>query len=238
MRYRCQNIHSSRLILCAFLAITCFYARSTWAEDTKVSCDFVREAILDASAIRGLRIRRAVPCKIQNQSEVRQYLVDSIEKQIPTSRIAGEELTFKLLGFIPLNFDYLHGLVELYTNQLGGYYDPKAKFYAMASWMPQIIQYPVAVHELTHALQDQHYNLGPMLDSANLTSDTQLAYSALLEGDAMAVMLDHTNSRIGKSPLSQIDDISPIILQNVLGASLTLNATSAPSTPARRWPGR
>lgn len=216
--------------LCLVLLISGLFVEYSGAEDAKVKCDFVREAILDASAIRGLKILRPVPCKIQDQSEVRQYLIDSIEKQIPTSRIIGEELSFKLLGFIPMNFDYLHGLVELYTSQLGGYYDPKAKFYAMASWMPQIVQYPVAVHELTHALQDQHFNLGPLLDSANLTSDTQLAYSSLLEGDAMAVMLDHNNSKIGKGSLAQIDDISPIILQNVIGASLSLNANSSPST--------
>ena len=39
------------------------------------------------------------------------------------------------------------------------------------------------VHEITHALQDQHFGIDSRLDET-VTSDATFAYSALVEGDA------------------------------------------------------
>ena len=46
-------------------------------------------------------------------------------------------------------------------------------------------------HELTHALQDQHYHVDAWLDAAKPNDDAELAREAVLEGSAMAAMLDY-----------------------------------------------
>lgn len=198
-----------------------------WAQAGE-QCGFIKGAFAEASRLRSLKIKSPVKCLVQNKEDVKDYLIKTVKTKIPAERIKGEESMYQLLGLIPVDYDYLNGLIELYTSQLGGYYDPSRKFYAMASWMPELIQYPIAVHELTHALQDQHFKLERLVDDYSLSSDTQLSYSALFEGDAMIVMLNHTMESSGKPLLQQQKDISSIIFQNVIGASFALGATKSP----------
>ena len=143
-------------------------------------------------------------------------------------KIAFEEQAYKMLGFIPLQYDYLNGLVQLYTEELGGYYDPEEKFYAMANWMPSTIQIQIAVHELTHALEDQHFDLEKILDSKTLTSDTLLARSALLEGDAIAIMLDYGRDLSGQKSIAEEGTVSMLMVQNISGSMLSHSLRKAP----------
>ncbi len=46
-------------------------------------------------------------------------------------------------------------------------------------------------HELTHALQDQHYHLDPWRDAAKPNDDAEAARDAVLEGSATAAMIDY-----------------------------------------------
>jgi hypothetical protein len=52
-------------------------------------------------------------------------------------------------------------------------------------------------HELTHALQDQHFDVSPFLQRIQGNDDAMLARSAVLEGDALAVMLDYILKPLG-----------------------------------------
>ncbi len=42
---------------------------------------------------------------------------------------------------------------------LAGYYDLRDKTMYLLNWVPLELQRPVMAHELTHALQDQNYDL-------------------------------------------------------------------------------
>ncbi len=67
----------------------------------------------------------------------------------------------------------------------------------------------VAVHELTHALQDQKFGAGARLRALENDWDAQLAYHSVLEGEATFVMLAALLGRMGVS-LDQItatDDV-------------------------------
>jgi len=144
--------------------------------------------------------------------------------------MAHEERAYKLLGLIPADFAYLEGLVALYTAQIGGYYDPEQRYYAMAAWLPQALQLPIAIHELTHALQDQHYHLAELMDEDRSDTDTLLARLALAEGDATAVMIDYSRQLRGQTALAKEKSVSGLVMQNVTGAMLTSSMTKAPST--------
>ena len=193
-------------------------------------CAIAQEALHDASRIRGLRIRRSVPCVVQNQEQVRRFLVDTVTAKLPADRLRHEEAVYKALGIIPRDFSYVQGLIDLYVSQLGGYYDPEKKRFAVAGWMPALIQRPIAVHELTHALQDQHFNLESFVNPNSDNSDALLARSALVEGDASAVMFDEMRRQLGQKPLREEENIQSLLLQNVLGVSLIGAAGGAPLT--------
>ena len=58
----------------------------------------------------------------------------------------------------------------------------------MADWIDLDAQKPVMAHELTHALQDQHFNLQRLSKWPHGDSDAELAAHALVEGDATLAM--------------------------------------------------
>ena len=149
-----------------FLAICLIFANSLYALDDR--CSLAPEALKVAEEIRGLSPKRAVPCKVKDKAQVLTSLNQIIEREVTPEKIKNEELIFKKLKVIPNDFNYKEGLLKLYTSQLAGFYDPIEEYYVTASWLPEIMQTPIAVHELVHALQDQHYNLDDFIDSKNL----------------------------------------------------------------------
>lgn len=206
------------LFLAAFLPFPAF----------AVDCSVAETAIEIARSIRGLRLKHEVPCKVQSKEEVRAYLRKVVDTKIPKEKLESEERIYKLLGVLPVDFDYVSGLVRLYSEQVGGYYDTDARHYVMAAWMPASVQMPIAVHELTHALQDQHYELAAMVEPGKFDTDALLARSALIEGDATAVMLDYSRSITGQGSIADEPSVSAFLMQNILGSLLSSSVNEAP----------
>lgn len=193
-------------------------------------CDTAPAALVTAENIRGLKIKNKVKCLVHDKKQVGNYLSSTIEEKIPDAKLKAEEVLFKAFGILPKDFKYKQGIIDLYLSQLGGYYEPSENHYVMAGWMPEMMQFPIAVHELTHALQDQHYNLDDYLDPANLTSDEGMARSALIEGDASLVMYDYMNEQVGKPQLEKQEDISSLVLQMIAGTALSGGFSKAPKS--------
>ena len=193
-------------------------------------CTIAETAFHVASRIRGLKDKKKVPCRLQSRNEVERYLRSEISEKAPGERLKNEAVTFRLIGLIPWDFNYQEGLIQMYTDQLGGYYDSKKKYYAMADWMPVMMQLPIAVHELTHALQDQYYDLDKLIDEDRDSSDTMMARSALVEGDATAVMVDYTKLQTGQSQLKDDPSVSGIMMQNIAGTMMTASLQQAPGS--------
>lgn len=218
------HLVTSLVILLSLLANQCL------AISPSNLCEISENAIKQASRIRGLTIKRKVPCVTQTKEQVKNYLVETIRTKLPAKKLSMEALVYKVLGFIPADFDYQEGLIQLYLDQIGGYYDPELDRYVMAAWMPAILQTPVAVHELTHALQDQYFDLGQIIDAKLDNSDALLARSALAEGDATAVMMDYSRNLIGQGPLAKERDVSGIMMQNLIGTSMLDSGGKVPSS--------
>lgn len=200
---------------CVILLYSLVSLSTAKAEDLR--CKISDIALKEAAQIRGLNIKQATPCLVGDKEDVRRYLLATIDEKVPKTRLLAEQAIYKSFGFLPYDFDYEKGLVQLYLDQLGGYYDPVKKHYVMAAWIPDFLQNSVAVHELTHALQDQHFNLETFMDHQKYSTDELLARSALVEGDATAVMMDYSFRQLNQPTLAQKPDVSSIILQNSLG---------------------
>jgi hypothetical protein len=171
------------------------------------------------SAIRGLSPKTEVPCVVATREDIRKFLVETIKEKLPPEKVKREEVVYKAIGVIPESFDYEKGIVDLYVSQIGGYYDPEKKHFVMADWIPEGLQADVAAHELTHALQDQYYDLEKMLDPKQENGDMLLAYAALVEGDAMLVTTDRVRAQGGKGPLRQEASLDSSIPQQERKAS-------------------
>jgi hypothetical protein len=221
-------LKSFTLIAVALMLWQRFLLQAVFAEG--VDCKVAEQSIKEASRIRGLEAKTRVPCTIETRDQVKAFLEKAIHTKVPAEKMRFDELVAKALGFIPEDYDYKKGLLDLYLSQLGGYYDPEKKRYVMAGWLPELMQPTVAVHELTHALQDQHFNLNTFIDDKTFYTDKLLARAALIEGDATAVMLDYQRALMDQPSIAKLEKVDSFILQTVLGMALVTTKTMVPES--------
>lgn len=150
-----------------------------------------KKILRDMAVVRELEVKRPVAMEVATREQVVAYVDSRLKEVMKDEEIVGQELALKRLGLIPSDLDLRKFLLDLYGEQVAGYYDPfKQKFY-ISSWMDPMSQAPIMAHELTHALQDQHFNLKPVLTPIPDNSDATSARQAVVEGDAVVSMLQY-----------------------------------------------
>lgn len=146
------------------------------------------EVLKETGEIRQLEVLRAVKSGAQSRAEIERMLVRNLDEQSTPAELHASELALKKLGLVPADFEFRSFLIALLTEQVAGYYEPKTQEFYLADWIDLDGQQPVMAHELTHALQDQHFNLRRFEKWPKGDSDAELAAHALIEGDATLVM--------------------------------------------------
>jgi hypothetical protein len=146
------------------------------------------EVLKETSEIRELPTLRPVQSSTQSRAEIERMLIENLDEETTPAQIHATEVTLKKLGLVPADFQYRALMLRLLTEQVAGYYDPKAHQFHLADWIDLDGQKPVMAHELTHALQDQHFNLRRFEHWPKGDSDAELAAHALIEGDATLAM--------------------------------------------------
>jgi hypothetical protein len=160
------------------------------------------------SRLRGLSQKAAIQKGIKTREEISQYLTEEVSANYEKEELRSEGILLKRLGLIPPGMDYAGFILKLLTEQVGGYYDPEKKALFIAGWLSVEDQKPALVHELTHALQDQYFDLAGMTrrDRKLHNGDLAMAHQAIAEGDATAVMLDYILEPAGRNYL-QLPDL-------------------------------
>jgi len=153
--------------------------------------NLVEEVLTEVSRLRGLPVRHSVKAGLQSRTEIERHLVDDLNKRISPEEFDAAAKALIAFGLAPQGFDYRDLLLRILTEQVAGYYRPKTKTLYLADWLTLEEQRLVMVHELVHALQDQHFDLARFEDGPKGESDRDLAVHALIEGEAMGVMLTY-----------------------------------------------
>ena len=202
--WRRENV---RRLLATFLAV-CLLSTSAlytaWAQRPAASPDTTAtaartaaftaatdEVLKETSQIRQLAVLRPVQSSAQSRAQIEQMILHNLEVNSTTAETHAAEVTLKKLGLAPPAFQLRPLIVRLLTEQVAGYYDPKAQQFHLADWIDVDGQKPIMAHELTHALQDQHFNLRRFEDWPKGDSDAELAARALIEGDATLAMTQY-----------------------------------------------
>ncbi len=167
------------------------------------------EMIQVVARLRGLEPQAPILKGVKTREEISEFLNERIREEYNQGELQREGKMLQKLGLIPPTIDYMEFTLRLLTEQVGGFYDPDQKTLFIASWLPVEEQKPVMVHELTHALQDQHFDIDKILkEDRKLHNDDQvLAHQALFEGDGMAVMLDFLLEPVQRS-FGQLPDLA------------------------------
>src|ERR1700693_3522195 len=127
--------------------------------DTKKLFESVDRIFAIAAEDTGMPKHTAVKRRLVSKAEVEQYASTQLAKEEFTKAFAEGELSMKKLGFLPRDFNLKEFLVKSTGQEIAAYYDPETKMISMLSLVTPDRQEPILAHELTHALQDQNYDL-------------------------------------------------------------------------------
>src|SRR5579872_3291389 len=199
-------------------------------EEAKELFKSVDQILRFASQDTLLPFKHPVKKAMVSRDEVEKYIGDKFQDDVDRIRFERSELVLKKFGLLPRNFDLHTFLVKLLGEQVAGYYDEKTKAINLLDWVGLDLQKPVMAHELTHALQDQSFDLakmnkkdeeaekkGPSDPNALIKSDEEsTCRQAVLEGQAMIVLVDYILAPAGRSVLDspQIVDVMQAQMAN------------------------
>jgi len=181
----------------------------------------------EVERLRGLTFAHGVVQKTIDRSELRSLIRDQMAKSIPYSVDDYVKVLMALQLVDGSTPDVLDRMFKLYDSQVLAFYDPMTHTYFAIRQLPEslagiadagALRESVVMHELTHALQDQRFSATERDRALQHDTDGELAYHALLEGEATLVMLDYLLEKSGQS----FDEaVKNDFLINALGAAST-----------------
>ena len=158
----------------------------------------VDSMLASLTEITGLAPRKPIPREILTREEIRALIESRIVAGNSPEEIRREELFLKLFGFVDGDFDLKREVVDVLTEQVTALYDFKTRQLYLATWTSADMQEFALVHELAHALADQHFNLKKFIKGAR-TSEQDMARSAVMEGQASWLMTEYVMRQGGRS---------------------------------------
>jgi len=202
----------------------------------------VDEILKFASTDTGLPIHHDVKRRLTSRDEVVAYIQKHMAEDEDAQRLRRSELVLKKFGLLPRDFNLQTFLVGLLREQVAGYYDPHTKAVNLLNWIDPEQQKPVLAHELTHALQDQSFGLEKWMKAgasdlddkkqpspADIENDEVFAArQAVIEGQAMVVLIDYSLAPTGKSLADSPQMVEALKAGMLVGTADSVQFQNAP----------
>ncbi len=144
--------------------------------------------IAETEAIRGLEFLEEPGIVILPAAAFAERVASEAAEDLDPEEVALDERLLRLVGMLDEGTDLRDMLIELVSEQATGFYDADTGELVIAGDEAELtpLRRSVLVHELVHALTDQHFDFDRRrrtLDVAERT-DEAAAFEALIEGDA------------------------------------------------------
>jgi hypothetical protein len=182
-------------ILCAFLLSGHTSALDQEAPAESAGMMTVEEATALAreiapriEQIRGLTFKTPVPVRIVDDEAARAHFEKRIKKFYTDRRLWSLETVYGQLGLLPPGTDMAAEYLNVLEEQAGGYYDPDTDTFFVLDDQPRAVASVLMAHELTHALDDQHYEIDALAAKVSDQTDRATALNAVVEGSGTLVM--------------------------------------------------
>lgn len=174
-------------------------------EPTVAENRVIRGLMARTEKLRGLAFRAPVSVRIQDRLAIRSYVRTALDEE----ELRKARRRYVALGLIDPALNVRELIESLMEEELVGYYDPKRKMLAIREDVASSLANAkhniddeqwkaTVVHELVHALQDQHLGLSNAMEKAR-TTDEENAFGAVVEGDATLAMLGYLAEGQGSS---------------------------------------
>lgn len=145
----------------------------------------------ETSTLRELPIKHKVKTKVMSRSQVEKMLTGMIAGEQTNRQILASEMFLRQLDLAPANFRLKQTYIQMMGEQIAGFYAAKTNTFTTTDRTNPLQLETIMAHELTHALQDQHFDLSRLEKWPQHDGDAKLAVSALVEGDATLVMTQY-----------------------------------------------
>ncbi len=202
-------MHRSTAVLLALL-----FVGPSWAQGPEptgpVAAGADEKAELHAvearvAELRQLAFLREVPVATSDRAALREYAGRRLERFSTPQTERAEEKAYELLGLVPAGISFIESYTALVEDAAGGYYEPESGKYFILAGLPPGAGPILAAHELTHALEDQHFHLDARIESARDDADREFALMAVHEGSASLLMAVYVAEGIRRGWLERKD---------------------------------
>lgn len=183
------------------------------AQETNVNA-MVEDIAPQVARLRGVEWKSPVQAGIYTREQLRQLMLGEAEKM--QDELGRESLLLHQLGLVEKGFDLHEAMVDLYGLGVAGFYDPNVKVLNLIQNQggkkpllmmleDLVMRFQLGVsqeemimaHELTHALDDQYFDLMNIIDRQHITSDMEFVRLAVTEGTAVSVQYDFLFKKTG-----------------------------------------
>jgi hypothetical protein len=147
-----------------------------------------REVSAKVEQIRGARFTRPVSVRVVDPATARAHFHARLLKFWPPDQVRYDQRVYEQLGLLKPGTDLMKTLLDVLEEQAGAYYDPENDTFFVLKGMPRATAPVLMAHELTHALDDQRFNIDGTLAKLKEDDDRATAYSAVVEGTGTVVM--------------------------------------------------
>ncbi len=169
-------------------------------------------------SIRGLETLKPVEKAFPTRADIQAYIKHSLDKALTTQIMTEAEAFYWAFDLLdPKKTPLREAYEKLLGQQVAGYYDTDTKSMNVVETGPAdtaaklgLLERIIYVHEFTHALQDQYFDLDAYMQVAQdaKNNDMALARAALVEGDATYVMNEYAIQESQKNPLGALLELA------------------------------
>src|SRR3569832_1340067 len=199
----------------------------------------VASSLPKLAKVRGLTFEHDTPREYQTADAFKTFVHTEITKDLPKDMAEEESAALYHVGLLTKPGNLAELEEQAFTTQAGAYYDPaQKKFFLVMVPDSDIMLDTISAHELTHGLQDQHFDLKKFMPSGDkLDDDHQAVRRFVAEGDATFTMFLYMSAQMSggkvspqimkmlRSQLEQFANMSPeeMIKQNAAGFGASLD---------------
>lgn len=188
--------------------------------------DQIIELVAATEEVRGLSFLTQPIVAIVTPDELGERVREQLEEELDSDELAVETNLLQLLGLLEPEDDLEPMLVDLYSEQVAGFYDGDTGEMVIAGEASDLtpLTKSVVVHEFVHALTDQHFLFNADFEAMfeEERYDQGSAFQALIEGDATYFQLVY----IQQLPLAEQMAVATEALDQ-LGQTPVINSVPA-----------
>lgn len=172
---------------------------------------FVDEVTENVAELRGLELQEDLQFATMSRDDLTEMLEDEVD--LSQSDI---DLYWVMRLIDDRDIDLEQMLIDVQAADIYGFYDPETKETYVISEDEELgaLEEVFLAHEITHALQDQHFGLERMMDQDDRDYDAQNTFLAIVEGDAVLTQELYAQQYLGSEGLMEYQQEAMAALQD------------------------